>query len=117
MSYKIVKYKLTSFGKTPNFIERGGIFGLYPNPTLEDNFPQNKWLIGIAKPETDFTSNMLEVIETKEDLKTYLDSYTQDWTEKYPNPESDTNQPFIVTAFNQQEATDKIWDKLETLNS
>ena len=117
MSYKVVKYKLTSSGEIPSFIAPEGISGLYPNKISEDNSPQSKWLIGIAKPQADFKSDLLEVIETKEDLKTYLDSYTQDWTEKSTNPEPDTNEPFVITPFNQQEATNHIWNKLETLNS
>ena len=92
MANKIVKYTLTNQGTIPTWIEDGGYY-----PTADEV------MIGATVDGSDETG--LGELETEADVKTYLDTYTSDWTE--PDP-SDLN---ATVPFNQTDAASYIWSK------
>ena len=115
MAYQMIKYKLNINGTIPSFINTDSDHGLYPNK-IEGAFgPCDYWLLGIAKDRATLPNGQAELISTKADLKTYLDSYTGDW--KYQNPPHlDPGIPSDIH-FDQQAEADKLWAVLEALNS
>ncbi len=68
MANKIVKYTLTNQGTIPTWIEDGGYY-----PTADEV------MIGATVDGSDDTG--LGELETEADVKTYLDTYTCNWTE------------------------------------
>lgn len=116
MAYQMMKYKLNADGTVPSFLYGGndGVGGQWPNAIAGQSGPQDMWLVGIANDGASLPAGQAEVIASKADLKTYLDSYTSSWTE--PDP----NQPGNLEAtipFDQQAAADWAWAKLDALNA
>ena len=99
MANKIIKYNLTSSGTTPTFIEDGGYF-LKAN----SNTPPQDWdMIGTTVDGS--SEEGLGVLANQAAVKTYLDTYTSDWTIPDPDDIEDT------VAFNQTAAAAVIWAK------
>ena len=92
MANKIVKYKLTGAGTIPTWIDDGGYY-----PTTDEV------MIGATVDNSDETG--LGELETEADVKTYLDTYTSDWTEQDPS------DPNATVPFNQTNAASHIWSK------
>ena len=92
MANKIVKYKLESNGTIPTWIDDGGYY-----PTTDEV------MIGATVDNSDETG--LGELETEADVKTYLDTYTSDWSEEDPN------DPNATVPFNQTNAASHIWSK------
>ena len=93
MANKIVKYKLTDAGTIPTWIDDGGY---YPDPS--------EVMIGAT---VDGSSEVgLGELASEADVKTYLDSYTSDWTQQTEPGHPDDTEPFDQTA-----AAANIWSK------
>ena len=93
MAIKIVKYKLTDAGTIPTWIDDGGY---YHDPS--------EVMIGAT---VDGSSEVgLGELASEADVKTYLDSYTSDWTQQTEPGNPDETEPFDQTA-----AAANIWSK------
>jgi len=97
MANKIIKYNLTAGGTIPTYIEDGGY---YPKAN-GGNSPQDWDLIGATTDGSDETG--LGELANKAAVKSYLDTYTGDWTER--------NDAGEVVAFDQDAAATHIWAK------
>ena len=97
MANKIIKYNLTTGGTIPTYIDDGGY---YPKAN-GGNSPQDWDLIGATTDGSDETG--LGELANKAAIKSYLDSYTGDWTER----DGDGNE----TAFDQDAAATRLWAK------
>jgi len=98
MANKIIKYNLTSGGTIPTYIEDGGY-----DPKANSNASPQDWdLIGATKDGSSETG--LGELANAAAIKTYLDTYTSDWTEGV-----DENGDAV--AFNQTTAANDIWAK------
>ena len=97
MANKIIKYNLTEAGTIPTYIDDGGYY-----PKANDNAsPQDHDMIGATIDGA--TTTGLGELANKAAVKSYLDSYTGDWTER----DGDGNE----TAFDQDAAATHIWAK------
>ena len=97
MANKIIKYNLEANGTIPTYIDDGGY---YPKPN--DNASPQDWdLIGATVDGSSETA--LGELANKAAVKSYLDSYTGDWTEK--------NDAGETVAFDQDAAATHIWSK------
>ena len=94
MANKIVKYKLDGGTTIPSWIEDGGYY-----PTSDEV------MIGATVDGSDETG--LGELADEAAVKTYLDSYTSDWTE----PNTETGNPADTTPFDQAAAAANIWSK------
>ena len=97
MANKIIKYNLTASGTIPNYIEDGGY---YPKANGGAS-PQDWDLIGATLNGSDETG--LGELANQAAVKTYLDTYTGDWTQ----PDGSGGEE----AFNQTDAAAGIWAK------
>jgi hypothetical protein len=115
MTKQMMRYKLNADGTIPSFLYLGndGVGGQWSNTTNAGTSPQDMWLVGISDGST-LPADQAEVINSKEDLVTYLNSYTSTW--KQPNPTQVGNLDAQIP-FDQQEAANWAWNKLEELNS
>ena len=113
MAYITVKYKLNSDGTIPTFLYGGndGSNGNWPNKISGETGPQDSWLVGIASDLETLPSGQAEQISSKEDLVTYLNTYTTDW--KQPDPSNPNNE----VDFDQDANATAFWNKLDALNS
>ena len=93
MANKIVKYQLEA-GRIPSWIDDGGY---YPDPS--------EIMIGATVDGSDETG--LGEIASEADVKTYLDTYTSDWTENANDP----SDPTATVPFDQTAAATYIWSK------
>jgi hypothetical protein len=98
MANKIIKYNLTTGGTIPTYIEDGGYF---PKANSNDS-PQDWDLIGATVDGSSETG--LGELANAAAIKTYLDTYTSDWTDGV-----DENGDAV--AFNQTTAANGIWTK------
>ena len=100
MANKIIKYNLESNGTIPLYIDDGGYF-----PKANDNASPRDWdLIGATVNGSSETA--LGELANKAAVKSYLDTYTGDWTELDPD-----NPPNGTKAFDQDVAATHIWSK------
>ena len=97
MANKIIKYNLTASGTIPNYIADGGY---YPKANGGAS-PQDWDLIGATKDGSDETG--LGELANKAAIKSYLDTYTGDWTQ----PDGSGGEE----AFDQDAAATGIWAK------
>jgi len=97
MANKIIKYNLESNGTIPTYIEDGGY---YPKAN-GGNSPQDWDLIGATTDGSSETG--LGELANKAAVKSYLDTYTGDWTE--------LNDAREEVAFDQDRAATHIWTK------
>ena len=97
MANKIIKYNLTAQGTIPTYIDDGGY---YPKAS-GGNSPQDWDMIGATTDGSDETG--LGELANKAAVKSYLDSYTGDWTEK--------NDAGEDVAFDQDVAATYVWSK------
>ena len=97
MANKIIKYNLTASGTIPNYIEDGGY---YPKANGGAS-PQDWDMIGATLDSSDETG--LGELANEAAVKSYLDTYTSDWTER--------NAAGEEVAFNQTNAAAHIWSK------
>ena len=97
MANKIIKYNLTAGGTIPTYIEDGGY---YPKAN-ENASPQDYDMIGATVDGSSETA--LGALANKAAVKSYLDSYTGDWT--------DRNAAGEEVAFDQDAAATHIWAK------
>jgi hypothetical protein len=94
MANKIVKYKLTDAGTIPTWIDDGGYY-----PDTEEV------MIGAT---VDGSSEVgLGELASEADVKTYLDSYTSDWTDQ----DYSSDDPNATVPFDQAAAATHIWSK------
>ena len=93
MANKIVKYTLTNQGTIPTWIEDGGY---YPDTS--------EVMIGATVDGSDETG--LGELADEAAVKTYLDSYTSDWTEP-----TEAGNPDKTVPFDQTQAATHIWSK------
>ena len=99
MANKIIKYNLTTGGTIPTYIDDGGYF-----PKANGgNSPQDWDLIGATTDGSDETG--LGELANKAAIKSYLDSYTGDWTEDDPDDYSQKR------ALSQADAATRLWSK------
>ena len=97
MANKIIKYNLEANGTIPTYIDDGGYY-----PKANSNSSPQDWdLIGATDNGSSETG--LGELANKAAIKSYLDSYTGDWTER----DSDGNE----TAFDQDVAATQLWAK------
>ena len=96
MANKIIKYDLIARA-TPSYIENGGY---YPKPN-ENDPPSNFDLIGATVEGA--TQTGLGELVSEEAVETYLDTYTQAWTQP------SATDPNVEVPFNQAEAAQYIW--------
>ena len=97
MANKIIKYNLTAGGTIPTYIEDGGYY-----PKANENASPQDWdLIGATVDGSSETA--LGELANKAAVKSYLDSYTGDWTER--------NDAREEVAFDQDAAATHIWAK------
>ena len=97
MANKIIKYNLTAGGTIPTYIDDGGY---YPKAN-GGNSPQDWDLIGATTDGSDETG--LGELANEAAVKSYLDTYTGDWTERNADEEE--------VPFNQTNAAAHIWSK------
>ena len=97
MANKIIKYNLTASGTIPTYIDDGGY---YPKAN-SNNSPQDWDLIGATTDGSDETG--LGELANKAAIKSYLDSYTGDWTQSDGSGGQE--------AFDQDAAATHIWNK------
>ena len=97
MANKIIKYNLTAGGTIPTYIDDGGYY-----PKANDTASPQDWdLIGATNNGSSETG--LGELANKAAVKSYLDSYTGDWTER--------NDAGEEVAFDQDAAATHIWNK------
>ena len=99
MANKIIKYNLTAGGTIPTYIDDGGY---YPKANGGSS-PQDWDLIGATVDGSSETG--LGELANKAAIKSYLDSYTSDWTEVDPDDHTK------MIAFDQDAAATHIWAK------
>ena len=97
MANKIIKYKLTTSGTIPSYIEDGGY---YPKAN-SNNSPQDWDMIGATVDGSSETG--LGELANEAAVKSYLDTYTSDW--------KDTDINGNEIDFNQTTAAAGIWAK------
>jgi len=98
MANKIIKYTLTSSGKIPTYIADGGFY-----PKANSNaVPQDFDMIGATVDGSDETG--LGELANAAAIKSYLDTYTSEWTDGVDENGDDV-------AFNQTTAANYIWTK------
>ena len=97
MANKIIKYNLESNGTIPTYIADGGY---YPKANGGSS-PQDWDLIGATIDGSSETG--LGELANQAAVKTYLDTYTGDWTQ----PDGSGGEE----AFNQTDAAAHIWSK------
>ena len=97
MANKIIKYNLTAQGTIPAYIDDGGY---YPKANGGSS-PQDWDLIGATINGSDETG--LGELANKAAIKSYLDTYTGDWTQ----PDGSGGEE----AFDQDAAATGIWSK------
>jgi len=97
MANKIIKYNLTAQGTIPTYIDDGGY---YPKANGGSS-PQDWDMIGATLDGSSETG--LGELANKAAVKSYLDSYTGDWTERNAAGED--------VAFDQDAAATHIWTK------
>ena len=100
MANKIIKYNLEANGTVPTYIDDGGY---YPKAN-SNNSPQDWDLIGATDNGSSETG--LGELASEAAVKTYLDSYTSEWTEQDPD-----NRPDGTIPFNQTTAAAALWAK------
>ena len=97
MANKIIKYNLESNGTIPTYIEDGGYY-----PKANSNTSPQDWdMIGATTDGSSETG--LGELANKAAVKSYLDTYTGDWTER--------NDAGEEVAFDQDRAATGIWAK------
>ena len=97
MANKIIKYNLEANGTIPTYIDDGGYF-----PRANENASPQDWdLIGATDNGSSETG--LGELANKAAIKSYLDSYTGDWTQ--PDGSGGTE------AFDQDAAATVLWAK------
>ena len=97
MANKIIKYNLNSNGTIPDYISDGGYY-----PKANSNSSPQDWdLIGATVNGSSETA--LGELANKAAVKSYLDTYTGDWTE--------LNEAREEVAFSQDDAATHIWTK------
>ena len=97
MANKIIKYTLEANGTIPGYISDGGYY-----PKANSNSSPQDWdLIGETTDGSDETG--LGELANKAAIKSYLDSYTGDWTER--------NDAGEEVAFDQDAAATALWAK------
>ena len=105
MTYKLIKYRLTSSGQKPTQVEKnGGMYGLFDGSKPR---PQNRIYLGYSK-NTNFSSYVSE-IKSKEDLQQY---FIESGMILWPTLDDDEN----IGDFNANEEATKVWDELNRLN-
>ena len=88
----VVKYNLTLTGNIPSYIVDGGYFPKANNKSS----PQDWDLIGISSG-----SKALGEFSSQADLKSYFDTYTQDWRDN----------DYDDTAWSQTDNAQILWTK------
>ena len=97
MANKIIKYNLTAQGTIPAYIDDGGYF-----PKANSNASPQDWdLIGATNDGSDETG--VGKHANKAAIKSYLDSYTGDWTQDDGSGGQE--------AFDQDAAATVLWAK------
>ena len=97
MANKIIKYNLEANGTIPTYIDDGGYY-----PKANSNASPQDWdLIGATTDGASETG--LGELANKAAVKSYLDSYTGDWTER--------NDAGEEVAFDQDIAATALWAK------
>ena len=99
MANKIIKYNLTAGGTIPTYIDDGGY---YPKANGGSS-PQDWDLIGATVDGSSETA--LGELANKAAIKSYLDSYTSDWTDVDPDDRTK------MIDFDQDAAATHIWAK------
>ena len=98
MANKIIKYNLTAEGTVPGYIGDGGYF-----PKTNSNASPQDWdLIGATVDGSSETG--LGALANAAAIKSYLDTYTSEWTDGVDENGDDV-------AFNQTTAANMIWAK------
>ena len=100
MANKIIKYTLEANGTIPTYIDDGGY---YPKAN-SNNSPQDWDLIGATNDGASETG--VGELANEAAVKTYLDSYTGEWTDQDPDDRLDGTIPF-----DQDAAATHIWSK------
>jgi len=97
MANKIIKYNLEANGTIPTYIDDGGYY-----PKANSNASPQDWdLIGATNDGASETG--VGELANKAAIKSYLDSYTGDWTEM--------NDAREEVAFDQDAAATRLWAK------
>ena len=97
MANKIIKYNLEANGTIPIYIDDGGYY-----PKANENASPQDWdLIGATDNGSSETG--LGELANEAAVKTYLDSYTGDWTQSDGSGGTE--------AFDQDAAATHIWNK------
>ena len=100
MANKIIKFTLEADGTIPTYMNSGGF---YPNPN--DNASPQDWdLIGATDNGSSETG--IGELVSEAAVKSYLDTYTSEWTEQDPD-----NRPDGTIPFNQTTAAAALWAK------
>ena len=98
MANKIIKYNLTAEGTIPTHIADGGYY-----PKANSNSSPQDWdMIGATVDGSSETG--LGELANAAAIKSYLDTYTSDWTDGVDENGDDV-------AFNQTTAANGIWAK------
>ena len=97
MANKIIKYNLEANGTIPTYIDDGGYY-----PKANENASPQDWDLSGATVEGASETGLGE-LANKAAIKSYLDSYTGDWTER--------NDAGEDVAFDQDAAATHIWNK------
>ena len=99
MANKIIKYNLEANGTIPTYIDDGGYY-----PKANSNASPQDWdMIGATVNDSSETG--LGELANKAAIKSYLDSYTGDWTEDDPDDYSQKR------ALSQADAATRLWSK------
>ena len=111
MAYKFIKYVLNSNGTIPSFVY-GPLSGQMPNKDSDRESPADTWLVGVANDGASLPSGQAEEITSKDNLISYLNSYTSEW--KVPSdPNDDLSEEVPL---NQETVADRLWSQFSALN-
>jgi len=115
MSYKVIKYTLTSDGNLPEFLYTGqdSVLGTCAVPTGLLS-PQDFYYIGISQ---DGATGDFFVFETKADLQAYLETNGVDWGTWAEAPTEQIPNSGIWVPFDPTVTTNEIWANMEALNA
>ena len=100
MANKIIKYNLEGNGTIPTYIDDGGYY-----PKANENASPRDWdLIGATNNGSSETG--IGELVSEAAVKSYLDTYTSEWTDQDPD-----NLPSGTIPFNQTTAAATLWAK------
>ena len=111
MAYKCIKYVLNSNVTIPSFVY-GPLSGQMPNKDSDRESPADTWLVGVANDGASLPSGQAEEITSKDNLISYLNSFTSEWR----SPAYPINMDSEKVSYDQEAEADIFWSRFSALN-